>query len=45
LREREIWVRHCRLPRIEQFLRISIGTDAECAAPVAALKERLSVTG
>jgi len=44
LREREIIVRHFRLPRIEQFLRISIGTDAECAALVAALKERVRVT-
>ncbi|CAB3788418.1 histidinol-phosphate transaminase [Pararobbsia alpina] len=44
LREREIFVRHFRLPRIEQFLRISIGTDAECAALVTALKERARVT-
>ncbi|MET0264910.1 MAG: histidinol-phosphate transaminase [Duganella sp.] len=37
LRERAILVRHFRQPRIEQFLRISIGTDAECAALVEAL--------
>jgi len=37
LRERAILVRHFKLPRIEQFLRISIGTDAECEALVEAL--------
>lgn len=41
LRERAILVRHFKLPRIAQFLRISIGTDAECAALVAALTEIL----
>ncbi len=41
LRQRAIIVRHFKLPRIEQFLRISIGTDAECAALVAALVEIL----
>lgn len=30
LRENGILVRHFRLPRIEQYLRISIGTPAEC---------------
>ena len=39
LRARAILVRHFRLPRIEQYLRISIGTDAECGALVAALDE------
>lgn len=39
LRSRSIIVRHFRLPRIEQFLRITVGTDAECAALVAGLKE------
>jgi len=39
LRERAIIVRHFRQARIEQYLRISIGTDAECAALIAALKE------
>lgn len=38
LRERAILVRHFKLARIDQFLRISIGTDAECAALVEALK-------
>jgi histidinol-phosphate aminotransferase len=38
LREKEIFVRHFRLPRIDQHLRISIGTDAECDALVDALK-------
>lgn len=38
LREKEIFVRHFRLPRIDQHLRISIGTDADCDALVDALK-------
>ena len=38
LRERAILVRHFRLARIDQFLRISIGTDEECAKLVEALK-------
>ena len=37
LRERAIIVRHFRQPRIEQFLRITVGTDAQCTALVAAL--------
>jgi len=37
LRERSIIVRHFKAPRIDQFLRITIGTDAECDALVAAL--------
>jgi histidinol-phosphate aminotransferase len=39
LRERGIIVRHFRLPRIEQFLRITVGTDAECGELIAALAE------
>lgn len=39
LRERAIIVRHFRLPRIDQFLRITIGTDEQCAALVAALEQ------
>lgn len=31
LRERSIIVRHFKLPRIDQFLRITIGSRAECA--------------
>jgi len=42
LRERKIIVRHFNAPRINQFLRISIGTEAECAALVTALQEILS---
>ena len=41
LRERAIIVRHFRLPRVDQHLRITIGTEAECAALIAALKEIL----
>ena len=37
LRERAILVRHFKQARIDQFLRISIGTDAECAALVDVL--------
>lgn len=39
LRERGIIVRHFKLPRIDQFLRITIGTDAECRALSEALRE------
>jgi len=42
LRKRAILVRHFQFPRIDQFLRISIGTDDECAALVAALHDILS---
>jgi histidinol-phosphate aminotransferase len=42
LRERKILVRHFSKPRIEQFLRISIGTEAECQALVQALEQILS---
>ena len=42
LRERAILVRHFKQPRIDQFLRISIGTDTECAALVDALKKLLA---
>jgi histidinol-phosphate aminotransferase len=37
LREKSIIVRHFKLPRIDQHLRITVGTDAECAALVQAL--------
>ena len=37
LRERAIIVRHFRQPRIDQFLRITVGTDTQCAALVEAL--------
>ncbi|WP_255990074.1 histidinol-phosphate transaminase [Chitinolyticbacter albus] len=39
LRERAILVRHFKAPRIDQFLRISIGTDPECEALVKALAD------
>jgi histidinol-phosphate aminotransferase len=39
LRRRSIIVRHFRQPRIEQFLRITVGTDEQCAVLVATLKE------
>ena len=41
LRERSILVRHFSIPRIENYLRISIGTDEEMKALFAALKEIL----
>jgi len=41
LRERNIIVRHFKLPRIDQFLRITIGTDSECAALTGALRDIL----
>ena len=41
LRERAVIVRHFRVPRIEQFLRITIGTPEQNAALVAALKDIL----
>lgn len=41
LRARGIVVRHFDQPRIEQFLRITVGSDAQCAALIAALKEIL----
>jgi len=43
LRERGILVRHFSQPRIEQYLRISIGTPAQCEALVRAL-EALAVS-
>ncbi|EJT03878.1 histidinol-phosphate transaminase [Rhizobium sp. CCGE 510] len=42
LRERGVLVRHFAKPRISEFLRISIGTDEECARLVSALKEILA---
>jgi histidinol-phosphate aminotransferase len=41
LKEREIFVRHFKLPRIDQHLRITVGTDAECDTFVAALRDLL----
>ena len=42
LRERAIVVRHFSKPRIADFLRITVGTDEECARLVAALREILA---
>jgi histidinol-phosphate aminotransferase len=42
LRERSIIVRHFRQPRIDQFLRITIGTDEQCRNLIDALKDILS---
>jgi len=44
LRERGVLVRHFKLPRIEQYLRISIGTPAQCEQLVCALVDILSTT-
>src|SRR5690606_37828355 len=38
LRETGILVRHFRIPRIEQYLRITVGTPAQCARLLAALQ-------
>ncbi|MBB4237047.1 histidinol-phosphate transaminase [Rhizobium esperanzae] len=43
LRERGVLIRHFAKPRISDFLRISIGTDEECARLVSALKAILAV--
>lgn len=42
LRRRGIIVRHFKLPRVEQFLRITVGTDEQCAILVKALREIIS---
>lgn len=42
LRDRGIIVRHFKSPRIEEFLRITIGTDEQSGDLVTALKEILS---
>lgn len=42
LRDRGIIVRHFKLARIDNFLRITIGTDEQCEELVTALKEILS---
>ena len=41
LRQRSIIVRHFKLPRIDQYLRITIGTDLQCLALIDALREIL----
>ncbi|MBZ9937634.1 histidinol-phosphate transaminase [Mesorhizobium sp. BR1-1-16] len=42
LRERSVLVRHFKKDRIQDFLRITIGTDAECDRLVVALTEILA---
>jgi histidinol-phosphate aminotransferase len=42
LRERGIIVRHFKLPRIDQFLRITVGTDGDCRALTDALQSILA---
>lgn len=42
LRERGIIVRHFSRPRIDQFLRITVGTDAECLTLLDALAQILA---
>ena len=44
LRDRKILVRHFALPRIEQHLRISVGTPAECQTLIEALKDILNAS-
>ena len=39
LRQRGIIVRHFKQPRIDQFMRITVGTDEQCAALIRALTE------
>ena len=41
LRKQSIIVRHFKLPRIDQFLRITVGADAECKALTEALRNIL----
>lgn len=42
LREKNIIVRHFKSPRIDQYLRITIGTDEECAKLIEACKNILA---
>lgn len=42
LREKNILVRHFENPRIDQFLRITVGTNAKCAALISCLKTLLA---
>ena len=44
LRDRGILVRHFKAPRIEAFLRITIGTDAQSDELLIALKEILTIS-
>jgi histidinol-phosphate aminotransferase len=42
LRERSIIVRHFKAARIDQFLRITVGTDSQCDLLIDALREILA---
>jgi histidinol-phosphate aminotransferase len=42
LREQKIIVRHFKQPRIDEFLRITIGTESQCEALITALRHILS---
>lgn len=42
LRERGVLVRHFRMPRISNFLRITVGTPDQCARLLAELREALA---
>ncbi len=44
LRTRAVLVRHFKQPRIDQYLRISVGAPAQCDALIQALTELLSVS-
>ena len=39
LRQKNIFIRYFRLPRIDNYLRITVGTDAQMDALIAALRE------
>jgi histidinol-phosphate aminotransferase len=41
LRKKDILIRYFNLPRINNYLRITVGTDEECAKLIVALKEIL----
>jgi len=42
LRERSIIVRHFKAERIDQFLRITVGTDSQCDLLIDALRDILA---
>jgi len=43
LRKRSVIVRHFPLPKIDQYLRITVGTDEQCEALLAALTQILHI--